>query len=304
MSLARAGARAVGRQQRSWQEQVYGSERVRTLKSRLFVLLRDELGLGRQPKVARLLVDEIVAVVEATLVDANTLQPGQVIVLCPEVGQGPSWTWRKLEDKRLKTVRLTLVAQDDIERLAAGERLAAVRKQRMARLARETYEQGATVTTCQLALMTGISPSRASAQLKEFMGETDEVLPLRGIVEDCSPAVTHKAAIVARHLQGESTAEIARATQHTPRSVERYLARFEQVRELVRYLDRQPDPAMMARILRCSQRLVCAYLELLPAQEQPQVSSSSPAAAERRRAPAPGRHKRGRKRTRSGRGRP
>jgi hypothetical protein len=275
----------MGRPQGPWQEQIYGSERARTLKSRLYVLLRDELGLGPQPKVARLLVDEILSVIEDTLVDASTLEPGQVVVLCPELGQGPSWRWQRLEDKRLKTVRLSLITQDDVERLAAGERLTEVRKLRLARLAKQAYEQGATVTTCQLALMTGISPSRVSEQLQEFTKQTGEVLPLRGIVEDCSPAITHKAAIVARYLEGESTSEIARATNHTPLSVERYVGRFEQVRELVRCLDRTPDPAMIARILDCSERLVCAYLELLPPQEQPQAKT--PASPERKRGGKP-----------------
>ena len=38
----------------------------------------------------------------------------------------------------------------------------------------------------------------------------------------------------------------------------------EQVRELVRYLDRAPEPATIARILNCSERLVQAYLALIP----------------------------------------
>lgn len=122
----------MGRPHKTWREQTYGPERSRTLKSRLFVLLRDELGLGRQPKVARLLVDEIVGVVETTLVDAAVVGPGQLVALCPEVGQGPSWSWRKLEDKRLKSVYLTLVDPQDIERLAAGEPLRDVRRQRLA----------------------------------------------------------------------------------------------------------------------------------------------------------------------------
>ena len=265
----------MGSPQTSWRERVYGPERARTLKSRLFVLLRDELGLGRQPKVARLLVDEIVAVVETTLVDAAVLRPGQAVVLCPELGQGPSWTWRKLEDKRMKTVHLTLVTSEDIERLATGKPLSEVRKQRMARLAKEAYEQGATVTSCQLGVLTGISPARVNTQLRAYTEETGELLPLRGIIEDCSPAISHKTMIIARHLTGESTSEIARATQHTPRSVERYIARFEQVRELVRYLDRAPDPKVVARILGCSERLVRAYLALLPPDEQPQATSAA-----------------------------
>lgn len=269
----------MGRTKKLWQEEVYGPERSRTLKSRLFVLLRDELGLGRQPKVARLLVDEIVGVVEATLVDARVVGPGQVVVLCPEVGQGPSWRWSKLEDKKLKTVHLTLIDQQEIDRLAAGEPLQTVRRQRLVRLTREAYQQGATLTSCQLAVMTGISPSQASSQLRAYMKETGEVLPMRGIVEDCSPAITHKAMIIARHLEGETTSEIARATDHTPRSVERYIARFEQVRELVGYLDRAPDPGVIARILGCSERLVRAYLELLPAGELPPSSEADDEAA-------------------------
>ena len=178
----------MGSTQRKYTEALYGPERARTLKSRLFVLLRDELGLGRQPKVARLLVDEIVGVVEATMVDASVLEPGQLLVLCPELGQGPSWTWRKLEDKRMKTVRLTLIDPQEIERLAAGEPLRKVRRERLVRLAKEAYEQGATLTSCQLAVMSGIHPSTVSAHLHEYTQETGELVPLRGVIEDCSPA--------------------------------------------------------------------------------------------------------------------
>jgi len=259
----------MGSPQRSWREQTYGPERSRNLKSRLFVLLRDELGLGRQPKVARLLVDEIARVVEETLVDADVLRPGQVLVMAPEIGQGPSWRWNRLEDKRMKTVALDLVAQADIEQLASGTELRDVRKARLVRLIVQAYEQGVTLTSCQLALMTGISPASVSAQMNAHMKATGKILPMRGIIEDCSPAVTHKAMIIARHLEGESTAEIARATEHTPRSVERYVRRFEQIREFVGYLDKEPDAAVIARILGCSERLVRTYLDLLPPAEQP-----------------------------------
>lgn len=259
----------------TWQEATYGPQRALSLKSRLYVLLCEELGLGRQPKVARLLVEEIVAVVESTLVMADHLQAGQLLLLAPEVGQGPSWRLRRLEEKKLKTVRLTLVASEDIDRLVAGEPLHRVRRQRLARLVREAYEQGATLSSSQLAMVTGISAARVSSQLAEHMAEMGETLPTRGIVEDCSPAISHKAEIVARHLKGEPTSEIARATNHTPRSVERYVQRFEQVRELVSYLDKDPSPTVIARILGCSEHLVAAYLDLLPAEpEEPAAKPS------------------------------
>ena len=140
-----------------WTEKAYGPQRALCLSSRLFVLLRDELGLGRQPKIARLLVNEILAVVEDTRVTAEQMQPGQLLVLAPEVGQGPSWSQGKLEDKRLKAIRLSLIEPDDIESLAAGENPFVVRRRRLVRLIRQAYEQGATLSTCQLDVITGFS---------------------------------------------------------------------------------------------------------------------------------------------------
>jgi hypothetical protein len=228
------------------------------------VLLRDELGLGRQPKVARLLVSEILEVLEDTLLAEERMQPGQLLVLAPEIGQGPSWHHGKLEDKKLKPVRLSWIEPDDIDRLAAGEKPLLVRRRRLVRMVREANEQGAALSSSQLAVISGYSSNAVVRHIKAHERATGEVLPTRGVVEDQGRATSHKKQIVARHLKGESTAEISKATDHTPRSVERYIRRFEQVRELVSYLDKDPDPMTIARILGCSQQLVAEYLELLP----------------------------------------
>jgi hypothetical protein len=94
------------------------------------------------------------------------------------------------------------------------------------------------------------------------METTGEVIPTRGIIEDMSPAISHKKQIIARHLKGESTSEISRATNHTPISVERYIHRFERIRELVSRIGE--EPLIIARILKCSPMLVLEYLKLLP----------------------------------------
>jgi len=248
----------------SWQERTYAPQKALTLSSRLFVLLRDELGFGRQPKVARLLVTEILAVVEDTLLTTEMMQPGQLLVLAPEIGQGVSWSRCKLEDKRLKAIRLTLIEPDDITKYASGEKPRLVRRRRVTRMIRQAYEQGATLSIAQLAIISGCSLGTINDSTLAHEKETGEVLPTRGIVEDMGRGTTHKKQIVARYLKGESTSEIARATNHTPRSVERYISRFEQIRELVCHLEKDPDPIVIARILCCSQQLVSEYLELLP----------------------------------------
>jgi len=140
---------------------------------------------------------------------------------------------------------------------------------RMARMVHEAFDQGACLTTSQLGLLVGISPAAVASQIRRYHEEHGELLPLRGIVEDCSSATTHKVEIVRLHLEGLTTSEISDKTHHNPKSVERYLRRFNQVREFVRYLDKTPDPVVVARILGIGEKLARSYLELVPADELP-----------------------------------
>lgn len=258
----------MGAHRKTSREATYGPQRHLTLKSRLFVLLRDELGLGRQPKIAQLLCDEIVSLVDECFVTEDQLKLGQALVLAPEAGQGNSFRFG-LDQLRMRPVRLTLLTPEDIAALAAGASHLEVRMIRMARMVHEAFDQGACLTTSQLGLLVGMSPATVASQIRRYHEEHGELLPLRGIVEDCSSATTHKVEIVRLHLEGLTTSEIAEKTHHNPKSVERYLRRFNQVREFVRYLDKTPDPTVIARILGIGEKLARAYLELLPADEQP-----------------------------------
>jgi hypothetical protein len=240
----------------------YGPQRHLTLKSRLFVLLRDELGLGRQPKIAQLLCDEIVQLVEECYVAEDEMRIGQVLVLAPEHGQGNSYR-RGQQQIKLKPVRLSLLITEDIDALFNGAPMNEVRIKRIERMVKEAFDQGACLTTTLLGLLLGLSPSVVSKHVREYHDGHDELLPLRGIVEDCSSATTHKAQVIRLHLQGLSTNEIAAKTHHAPKNVERYVRRFNQVREFCSYLDRRPDPTVVARILGISEKLARSYLELL-----------------------------------------
>lgn len=259
--------------QKTSREANYGPQRHLTLKSRLFVLLRDELGLGRQPKIAQLLCDEIVNLVDECFVSPETLQVGQALVLACEQGQSNSFQ-HGLDQVRTRPVRLTLLTSEDIEQLAKGQTHIQVRMTRIARMTHEAHEQGACLTTSQLGLLMGLSPGTVSAQVRQFHEEHKELLPLRGIIEDCSSATTHKAEIVRLHLEGLTTSQIAQRTKHNPKNVERYIQRFNQVREFVHYLDKQVEPAVIARILSMSEKLTKAYLAMIPEYTHPNKQAS------------------------------
>ena len=124
------------------------------------------------------------------------------------------------------------------------------------------------MSTVQLAVLTGIALPVVKKTLKEHRDKTGEFVPQRGLVEDMGSAVTHKALIVRLYLQGCSITEIARKTNHAPSSIERYIGRFNQIKELLQYMGNDPDPHIIGRIVRCGPRLVKAYLALL-AEEAP-----------------------------------
>ena len=253
----------MGAQNKTSRQATYGPQRHLTLKSRLFVLLRDELGLGRQPKIAQLLCDEIVALVDECFVTEDQMRVGQGLVLAPEKGQGHRFV-DGIQHMKLRPVRLTLLTAEDVASLCDGTAVMQVRMTRMARMLAEALEQGACLTSTQLGLLLGLSASVVSKAARDYHAAHGEVLPLRGIVEDCSSATSHKAEIVKLHLEGLSTSQISKQTNHNPKSVERYVRRFNQVREFVSYLDRPPGPEVVGRILGIGDKLARAYLDLLP----------------------------------------
>lgn len=252
---------------RRWQERAFGCQKALTVKNRMLSIIRDELGLGQQPRVAKLLVDELFEAVDECYLSSRAVSPGQVVLLVPRKGTNPRF-YQTLDQIPLVRVCVTLVCQEDIELLAAGRPPSEVRITKLKRMIHEAYDQGGTVTITQLAALTGMVYTTVSRLLRQYREKTGELLPIRGVVEDIGGAVTHKVSIVKLYLQGLSISEIARKTNHSPHSVERYITRFNQIRELLPYMDNDTDPQIIGRIIRCGPRLVRAYLELIPEDEK------------------------------------
>jgi hypothetical protein len=86
--------------------------------------------------------------------------------------------------------------------------------------------------------------------------------PTRSTIHDLGSTISHKREIVALHLQGYLTSEIARMTNHDPHNVDRYLRDFERVYEIAR------DGASLNKIcfLTGTSRLVKEYLGIIQKQ--------------------------------------
>lgn len=129
-------------------------------------------------------------------------------------------------------VSLELATPEDHEVLR-GEGLAAMRQQRLARLARQARVQGGLLTVEDLAYLTCSSTATVKRDLAECRAK-EIAVPTRGQIRDIGPGVSHKAQVVQLYLWGLQFTEIERRTRHSEDSIRRYLAAFRQIAGVVR----------------------------------------------------------------------
>jgi hypothetical protein len=168
-----------------------------------------------------------------------------------------------LVDTQQRTVILDLWDKEEIEKLANGTRSRALLPQRVARLCQQTYQQGGLLTVTDLSLILGGSSSTIRHAMHAWEEAHGQLLPTRNTIHDLGSTISHKKEIVALHLQGYLTSEIARMTNHNPHNVDRYLRDFKRGYDMAR------DGASLNKICfltGLSPRLVKEYLGIIQKQ--------------------------------------
>jgi hypothetical protein len=125
---------------------------------------------------------------------------------------------------------LELATPEDHEVLR-HQGLAAMRQQRLARLARQAQVQGGLLTVEDLAYLTCSSTATVKRDLAECRA-AGAAVPTRGQIRDIGPGVSHKAQVVQLYLWGLQFTEIERRTRHSEVAIQRYLADFRQIAAL------------------------------------------------------------------------
>jgi predicted transcriptional regulator len=110
-----------------------------------------------------------------------------------------------------------------------------------------------------IAAMMHISHDSVSNYFIENQKETGDLLPNRGIVHDVGGAVTHKAQIVAEHLENKQTPDAAKKYDHTVKAADRYISSYERVKTA--YKNGIPL-SKLPFVTNMSKRLVLEYLSL------------------------------------------
>ncbi len=242
-------------------QKMYRPMQAKTFPNVLAHWLAEEFPHLGGSKVRALFVDEVVSLIDAHLVSANRLEPGQVVWYAVDKTDLPH-DRHSMAETRLVPVVLTLVTRSDIQMLARGVPLPQVRQEIAARVLRETDAQGGVLAETDVALLFCVSPGTISKAVRAYEQEHQCTLPRRGTVHDLGPSVTHKGLIARKaYLEAKQAPQVAWETNHSLECTERYLVDLMRVYISLKRRDMAVEEAAFTTGL--SNSLVKEYADLI-----------------------------------------
>ncbi len=200
----------------------------------LTALLKNECPSIGGDRVRATLVCAIAKMVADFYPGTSHLQPGQTPWVTVSTDSRGAYG-KRIKDTTLVPVVLDLVQASEAMDRAEGKKLRQIKKEAVARLCRQSHEQGGCMTATELAVLLKISPDSVGKYIREFENEHGVVLPRRGTIHDMGPTLTHKRIIIEKlFVQQRTVQEVIRETCHSARAIERYITSFKQVLMCVR----------------------------------------------------------------------
>jgi hypothetical protein len=161
------------------------------------------------------------------------LKPGQLCVLAVEEDEPAG---KPLSECRFKPIILTLHHADDeaLRQQLNGRRvIPELRRSKVQRLAAEALAQGTCLTVEDLANTIFNCGERTLEQDLRSLRAKGVQVPLRGQQVDIGRSVSHKVQAVQLALQRKLPTEIAKRLHHSLEAIERYLADFAAIAQLL-----------------------------------------------------------------------
>ncbi len=208
------------------------------------------------PVMRERITDELIDLFEKTTPETNRIKPGQIL-------------WNALDkntrgdspNRRYVTVVLSVITENDVEQLANGVPMSVVTNNAIARMYKETYEQGGVLSTRDMGLLTLRSSSWVSQLRLKYEKDHDCLLPHTGLLHDMGSCISHKTTIIRKVLvEKKDPADVARECNHTQRAVDRYLKDFHRVKTA--YKQNQDDDYVHI-VTGIAKHVVKQYIEMI-----------------------------------------
>jgi len=207
----------------------YSSAHDRFLKPALVNFFAREFSDAFGPIVRENIADALIDLFNSLCPESSRLKPGQIVWNALD-----KRTRADSEKRRYKPVILSLVTDDEVSMFEKGTSVSTTRKNVLARMIREAYQQGAVLSTRDLSLLLIQSAPGLSHQRIEYEKENQTVLPHTGVIHDMGTTLTHKRIIIYKHVvEKKDPSIVARETNHSQPAVDKYLKDFNRVKTLV-----------------------------------------------------------------------
>jgi hypothetical protein len=207
----------------------YSSAHDRFLKPAIVNFFERELCGMFGPVVRENIADALIDLFNSLCPESSRLKPGQIVWNALD-----KRTRADSEKRRYKSVILSLVTDDEVSMFEKGTLVTTIRKNVMARIIREAFQQGAVLSTRDLSLLLVSSASALSNQRIEYEKEHQTVLPHTGVIHDMGSTLTHKRIIIYKHIvEKKDPSIVARETNHSQPAVDKYIKDFYRVKTLV-----------------------------------------------------------------------
>lgn len=233
----------------------YSSAKQRFFKPSLVLLLRQSFPGFFGNRIAEKFAEEIVRLFEQLHPERDFFRPGQIL-------------WNALDkntradspNRRFIPVTITVVNQEDIKLLTQGKPHTEVRQLAIARMFKEVYEQGGILSTRDLSLLTLASPKAISRARIKYEQQVGMPLPHPGVLHDMGPCITHKKQIVYKVVvEKKDPAMVARETNHSQPSVDRYLQDYNRVKTVYQ---NNSDIDYIHLVTQIAKNVIKQYVEL------------------------------------------
>jgi hypothetical protein len=234
----------------------YSSAHDRFLKPALVNFFAREFNGAFGPIVRENIADALMDLFNSLCPESSRLKPGQIVWNALDKG-----TRADSEKRRYKPVILSLVTDDEVSMFEKGTSISTIRKNVMARMIREAFQQGAVLSTRDLSLLLVSCSSVLSHQRIDYEKEHHTVLPHTGVIHDMGTTLTHKRIIIYKHaVEKKDPSIVARETNHSQTAVDKYLKDYNRVKTLV---NDNKDIDFIHHTTNMSKPLIKQYLQII-----------------------------------------
>ena len=234
----------------------YSSAHDRFLKPAIVNFFEREFCGMFGPVVRENIADALIDLFNSLCPESSRLKSGQIVWNALD-----KRTRADSEKRRYKPVILSLVTDDEVSMFEKSSSVSTIRKNVMARMIKEAYQQGAVLSTRDLSLLLIYSASALSHQRIEYEKEHNTVLPHTGVIHDMGTTLTHKRIIIYKHVvEKKDPSIVARETNHSQLAVDKYLKDFNRVKTLV---NDDKDINFIHHTTNISRQVIQQYLQII-----------------------------------------